>query len=177
MIIFEALAWDHARVSVLLARIERTDSFASGQRRELLARVREVLGPHQSFEDEVLFPELLAVKLARNLVLDAYEEHRVAGRLLDELGGLEASDPEWLARVSTLRGLLERGMHVEETGIFGKAYRMLGHDQGQLLADRYRLHIRRFEPEAPGAAELHWPAAESAVGVEHRASAAAVSDG
>lgn len=118
---FELLKKDHEKVSTLFKEIES----ASGQSKtELFAQLKSELDLHANIEETIFYPALENTEEARDITLEAYEEHKVVKELLAELEGSAPSE-EWDAKLTVLRENVEHHVEEEEGELFTKARQAL----------------------------------------------------
>ena len=98
---FELLKQDHKKVSKLFSEIES----ASGQTKsQLFDQLKAELDLHAHIEETVLYPALENTEEAREITLEAYEEHNVVKDLLGELANAGAPNDEWDAKLTGVEG-------------------------------------------------------------------------
>lgn len=123
---FELLKSDHKRVSQLF---EETES-ASGQgKRQVFKRLKGELDLHAHIEEKILYPALENTGEAREITLEAYEEHKVVKDLLAELAEGGEPDDEWDAKLTVLRENVEHHVEEEEGELFSKARKALSSEK------------------------------------------------
>ena len=119
---FELLKKDHKKVSQLFKEIEA----ASGQRKkEIFARLKTELDVHANVEERIFYPALENKEEARDITLEAYEEHKVVKDLLGELESSNAPEDEWDAKLTVLKENVEHHVEEEEGELFSKARQAL----------------------------------------------------
>jgi len=120
---FELLKKDHEKVSDLFSKIES----ASGQAKlGLFTQLKGELDLHAHIEETVLYPALENTEEAREITLEAYEEHNVVKDLLAQLSSEATPDDEWDAKLKVLKENVEHHVEEEEGEMFGKARQALG---------------------------------------------------
>ena len=72
-------------------------------------------------EEEIFYPELKAHPKAKDIVLEAYEEHHVVDLLMGELELLDVQDETWGAKAQVMKENVEHHMEEEEGDMFRKA--------------------------------------------------------
>jgi hemerythrin superfamily protein len=112
---------DHDRVKRLLEEGETTTERGEKTRTELFARLKTMLTAHEAMEEEVLYPALKAHPKARELTLEAYEEHHVVDLVLEELEMTPVTDEQWGAKFTVAKENIEH--HIEEEE--GEMFRMI----------------------------------------------------
>ncbi len=130
---FELLKKDHKKVSQLFKEIEA----ASGQaKKQIFARLKSELDVHASVEERIFYPALENKEEARDITLEAYEEHKVVKDLLSELATGSAPEDEWDAKLTVLKENVEHHVEEEEGELFSKARKVLSSDEiGELGAE------------------------------------------
>jgi len=117
--IYTLLKADHETVREIFKEMEDTEGRATRER--LVTRLKLELQAHAEAEDMVFYKPLREADDARDIILEAEEEHRVAMRVLGELERLDPEDERWAARVTVLKEMIEHHVQEEEGEIFKKA--------------------------------------------------------
>ena len=157
---FELLKKDHKSVSKLFSEIES----ASGQEKmKVFGRLKAELDLHAHIEETVLYPALENTDEAREITLEAYEEHKVVKDLLGELANAGAPDDEWDAKLTVLKENVEHHVEEEEGELFSKARRALGQSRidqlgTELEAEKARKTGANVKRQADAGAEPAPPA-------------------
>lgn len=138
---FELLKEDHKKVSTLFKEIES----ASGQgKTELFDQLKSELDLHANIEETIFYPALENTEEARDITLEAYEEHKVVKDLLAELEGSAPSE-EWDAKLTVLRENVEHHVEEEEGELFAKARQALSETEIEEIGNQ----IAAAKGEAP----------------------------
>src|SRR5688572_31480777 len=96
---FALLKADHEKVAGILEKIDETTERAVKGRDELFAQLKAELDLHAMIEEEILYPALEETEEAREITLEAYEEHRLVKQLLAELEAEPKDTEEWTAKL------------------------------------------------------------------------------
>ena len=129
---FQLLKNDHKIVSGLFDQIES----ASGKSKtELFTRLKSELDVHAHIEEKIFYPALENKPEAREITLEAYEEHKVVKDLLAELASGRAADDEWDAKLKVLRENVDHHVEEEEGELFDKANDALSDDELERIGD------------------------------------------
>ena len=130
---------DHGRIKRLLEEGEKTTERGEKTRTELFERLKDILTAHEQMEEEVLYPALKAHPKAKELTLEAYEEHHVVDLVLEELEGTPVSDEQWGAKFKVAKENIEHHIEEEETQMFPKCRELFTRDEledmGKRMAD------------------------------------------
>ena len=112
---------DHEKMKGLLNELEATTERGVKTRTELFATIKGELTLHEIVEEEIFYPELKAHPKAKDIVLEAYEEHHVVDLLMGELEALDVADETWGAKALVMKENVEHHMEEEEGDMFKKA--------------------------------------------------------
>ena len=75
---------DHKKVKKLLSDLDSTTERGVKTREELFTKVKQELQVHEAIEEEIFYPALKEHPKAKDLVLEAYEEHNVVDMVMKE---------------------------------------------------------------------------------------------
>jgi len=143
---------DHQLVEQLFRRFERARG--APERRRLATRIVRELSVHAAIEEELFYPALRhRANGAGDRVLLALEEHHLAKLALAEIGGLDAADERFAAKVEVLAENVRHHVHDEERELFALARRTLSPEElrrlGEELQRRRETAPTRPHPSAP----------------------------
>jgi hypothetical protein len=135
----QLLEKDHTKVKGLMDDIEPTTERAVKTREELFTKLRKELEVHEAIEEEIFYPALKEHPKAKDLVLEAYEEHNVVDMVMGEIEGVSYDDETWAAKFTVLKENLEHHIEEEETDMWKKARQVFDADELEELGDRMAL--------------------------------------
>ena len=92
---FNLLKADHQKVAGLFDELESADG---KQKLSVFAEIKTELELHTHIEEKIFYPALEEPKETHDLTLEAYEEHDVVKRLLQELSRARSANEEWEAK-------------------------------------------------------------------------------
>jgi hemerythrin-like domain-containing protein len=134
------LKTDHDKVKQLLTELETTTERGVKTRQELFATIKGELTIHEVIEEEIFYPALKSHPKAKDIVLEAYEEHHVVDVLMGELESLDVSDETWGAKALVMKENIEHHIEEEEGEMFRQARRVFDRqeldDLGTRMAER-----------------------------------------
>lgn len=133
---FALLKEDHRKVAGMLDEIEETTERAIKGREELFTRLKQELDLHAMIEEDIFYPALEDTEEAREITLEAYEEHRLVKQLLAELASEPKDTEEWTAKFSVLKENIEHHVEEEEGELFTKARQALSEDEIEMLGEQ-----------------------------------------
>ncbi len=123
----DLLRKQHRELETLLKEVLHEASVR--ERRALLHEVAARLEVHARIEEEIFYPALRAEVGGRKtelMVLEAYEEHHVVDLVLRDLVRAEPTTPQFDAKLSVFKELIEHHIEEEEHEMFPTAERKLG---------------------------------------------------
>jgi len=127
------LETDHRRLEDLLKQGEDTTERAVSTRTHLLKTITEALAVHELIEERLLYPALRRHPEARDIVLEGFEEHRVADAIVKELHEVAADNEQWAAKFKVLKENIEHHIQEEEGPMFRTARGVMSSDELQAL--------------------------------------------
>jgi hemerythrin-like domain-containing protein len=133
---FALLKADHEKVAGILETIDETTERAVKGRDELFAQLKGELDLHAVIEEEIFYPALEETEEAREITLEAYEEHRLVKQLLAELEAEPKDTEQWSAKFTVLKENIEHHVEEEEGELFKKARQALSEEEIEALGDR-----------------------------------------
>jgi hemerythrin-like domain-containing protein len=141
---------DHDKVKKLLTEGEETTERAEKTRTELLATIKQELTVHEDIEETIFYPALKEHPKAKDIVLEAYEEHNVVDTVMGELEATDVTDERWAAKFTVMKENIEHHIEEEEGEMFTKARQALDDEELSEIADM--MESRRNELRAEAAA-------------------------
>jgi len=127
---------DHNEVKKLLDELDATTERGVKTREELYSKLTTKLQAHEAIEEEILYPALKEHPKAKDLVLEAYEEHHVVDMVVEEIDGLPFDDETWGAKLTVMKENLEHHIEEEETDMFDQCRTVFDKDELEALGAR-----------------------------------------
>ncbi len=137
------LKQDHDKVKKVLSDLDATTERAVKTREELFAKVKQELQVHEAIEEEIFYPALKVHPKAKDLVLEAYEEHNVVDMVMAEIEEVSFEDERWGAKLTVMKENVEHHIEEEETEMFKQARQVF--DSQELEDLGQRMEIRKKE--------------------------------
>ena len=142
----DLLIADHDKVRKLLQDLDKTTERGVRTREDLFKRVKDELTVHEIIEEEIFYPALKEHPKAKEIVLEAFEEHNVVDTLMGELSALPFDDETWGAKFTVMKENIEHHVEEEEGEMFAKARQAFSRDElealGRVMEER-RTEARR----------------------------------
>ncbi len=136
MDVLQLLKEDHDKIKKILTHLESTTDRGVKTREELYTKVRAELQVHEAIEEEILYPALKEHPKAKDLVLEAYEEHNVVDMVIAEIDALPYDDETWGAKLTVMRENVEHHIGEEESEMFEQCRNVFDSDELAELGDR-----------------------------------------
>ena len=144
---FSLLKADHRKVEELFGQLEE----ARGQAKlRLFQQIKTELELHTHIEEKVFYPALEKPKQTHDLTLEAYEEHNVVKKLLQELSRAKTAGEEWQAKTKVLQENVEHHVEEEENELFKKASAVLSEEELAELGEQLAAEKNRKQSRAAG---------------------------
>jgi hemerythrin-like domain-containing protein len=119
---------DHDAIKKWLKDLEETTPRAVKTRQELFGRLKFTLTVHEQMEETVLYPALKQHAEAKDIVLEAYEEHDVVDKILGDLEATPFDDDSWHAKLKVMSENLHHHIEEEEREMFEQARQVFDGD-------------------------------------------------
>jgi hemerythrin-like domain-containing protein len=129
---------DHDVVKRILNDLDSTTERGVKTRQELFAKVRQELEVHEAIEEEIFYPALKEHPKAKELVLEAYEEHHVVDTVMAEIAVVPFEDETWGAKLTVMKENVEHHIEEEEGEMFKQARQVFSTEELKELGDRMR---------------------------------------
>jgi hypothetical protein len=130
---FELLKADHKKVSRFFDELETANGNA---RLNVFGRIKTELELHTHIEETIFYPALEKPEKTHDLILEAYEEHKMVKTLLAKLSRATTANDEWQAQAKVLRENVEHHVDEEENELFDKAAEVLSDEEIEALGQR-----------------------------------------
>ena len=134
---------DHEKVKSVLNELEPTTERAVKTRQELFDKLQNELSIHEIIEEEIFYPALKQHPKAKDIVLEAYEEHGVVDTIMGEMAVLSVEDETWGAKCKVMIENIEHHIEEEEGEMFKQARDVF--DRAELEELGLAMEARRTE--------------------------------
>jgi len=155
---FQLLKEDHKKVAGIFEKLEPTTERGVKTRETLFTQLKNELDVHARIEETIFYPALREHPRAKEIVLEAYEEHNVVDSLLGELGRLPVTDQTWGAKAKVMAENLSHHIEEEEREMFGQARRLFETaelaDLGRRMEDRKISALRTIRTQSQSQADV-----------------------
>ena len=129
---------DHAAVKALFKKYEAAGDQAEQTKQSLFDQIQAELDVHAAIEEQLFYPAVQEGRSAeaKDMVLEALEEHKVVKTLLEEIAALTPADDEFDAKMKVLRENVEHHADEEEQDMFPEAKKQLSDEVRNELGTR-----------------------------------------
>jgi hemerythrin-like domain-containing protein len=132
----QLLKQDHDKVKKLLEQGDSTTERGVKTREELFTKIKSELQVHEAIEEEIFYPALKEHASAKDIVLEAYEEHDVVDTIMGELEQTPPDDETWGAKFTVMKENLEHHIEEEEGEMFDQARSAMEKQELERLGER-----------------------------------------
>jgi len=140
---------DHKQIRRMFREFEASGDNAVKKRAKIVGQIIEMLTVHTYIENEVMYPEVLALLPdLKEDVLESYEEHHVADVLCLELSAMAPDQERFGAKTTVLIENVTHHIEEEEQEWFPKVRAGLSRKQLQELGTRLE-EARKKAPRKP----------------------------
>lgn len=132
----DLLIEQHDEVDELFEMIEKTDD--ADKKTGLFVELADKLAAHATIEEKIFYPAVMAAQSStEEILLESVEEHLAIKRVLSDLLELEASDPQFDAKISVMKEQVEHHAREEEEGeLFPKVKKVFGSDELEAMGQQ-----------------------------------------
>ena len=134
---------DHDTLKKILGDLDSTTERGVKTREELFTRVRRELEVHEAIEEEIFYPALKEHPKAKDLVLEAYEEHNVVDMVVAEIEDTPYDDETWGAKLTVMKENIEHHIEEEEGEMLPHAREVF--ERAELVELGERMQARKEE--------------------------------
>src|SRR6185295_7451061 len=103
---------------------------------EGLSKLKQELSIHEVIEEEIFYPALREHAEAKDIVLEAFEEHDVVNMIMAEIEQTPVDDETWGAKFTVMKENLEHHIEEEEGEMFDKAREIFDRETLVSLGER-----------------------------------------
>jgi hemerythrin superfamily protein len=122
------LSDEHDEVKKLFRQLDKAEGQKAAQ---LWAEISMKLTLHEELEETHFYPQLRKDERAKEIVLEAYQEHHVMDVLIEEINALKPDDEEFHPKVTVLQENTEHHIEEEEGELFPKVRKIWDNEKRQ----------------------------------------------
>ena len=123
----ELLKKDHRKVAELFEQVEATED--EKKHRQLFEQIKGELETHAHIEEAVMYPAFEKKEELKDMVLEAYEEHKQIKTLLREITALSDGSERLDAKLKVMGENVEHHVDEEENEMFPKVKKLYDREQ------------------------------------------------
>ena len=130
--IYDLLKIEHRDVKKLFKQIVDNERYQD----DVYSTIKTALTLHMDAEEKVFYSKLENNPESRDIVLEAFEEHDVGKKIINDIDNSTADDVK-LAKVKVLSEAIDQHIDEEEGDLFKKAKKVLSDDQEHDIARQF----------------------------------------
>ena len=127
---------DHDKAKTVMAELETTTERGVKTREEKWTKLLKELTIHENIEEEVFYPALIEHPEAKDIVLEAMEEHHLVDDIVEQLKDTPFDDEHWGAKFKVTKENVEHHIEEEETEMFKIARQVFSKEELEELGAR-----------------------------------------
>ena len=127
---------DHDKAKKVMDELEKTTERGVKTREEKWTKLLKELTVHENIEEEVFYPALIEHEEAKDIVLEAIEEHHLVDDIVEQLKDTPFDDEHWSAKFKVTKENVEHHIEEEETEMFKIARQVLSKEELEELGSR-----------------------------------------
>ncbi|MGZ4155251.1 MAG: hemerythrin domain-containing protein [Actinomycetota bacterium] len=139
---------DHDKVKKMLQQLEETTERAIQTREEVCTKLKSELVVHEAIEEEIFYRALEQHAEAKDIVLEAYEEHNVVDMVMGEIEQTPFEDETWAAKLTVMKENLEHHIEEEEGEMFKQARDVFDQDTLERLGEQIQARKQELQQAA-----------------------------
>ena len=141
---------DHDTVRDLFKQYEKAGDRAFQTKKDLFEQVKTELEIHAAIEEEIFYPAFKRIreKEAKEIVLEAFEEHAVVKDLLEQLSEMSPEDETFDAKFKVMQENVEHHAEEEEDEMFPEANKNLSNEVLEELGARMEARKESLKTDA-----------------------------
>ena len=127
---------DHDKAKKLMAELEETTERGVRTREQKWTKLLKELTIHENIEEEIFYPALAEHPKAKDLVLEAMEEHHLVDDIVEQLKDTPFDDEHWATKFKVTKENVEHHIEEEETEMFKVARQVFSKEELDELGSR-----------------------------------------
>ena len=120
---------DHVKAKKLMTELEETTERGVKTREQKWTKLLKELTIHENIEEEIFYPALAKHPKAKDIVLEALEEHHLVDDIVEQLKDTPFDDEHWAAKFKVTKENVEHHIEEEETEMFKITRQVLTKDE------------------------------------------------
>lgn len=138
----DLLMEDHQKVSQLFEQAEGTEN--EKKKQQLFEQIKTELETHTHIEETIFYPALQEEEELKDMVLEAFEEHKQVKTLLREISNLSDGSEKFDAKLKVMKENVEHHVEEEESEMFPKVEQFLDETQLEELGQQMEAEKKKF---------------------------------
>jgi len=141
---------DHVKAKKLMTELEETTERGVKTREQKWTKLLKELTIHENIEEEIFYPALMEHPKAKDIVLEAMEEHHLVDDIVEQLKDTPFDDEHWGAKLKVTKENVEHHIEEEETEMFKISRQVFTKEElGELGASMEASKARQMKETMP----------------------------
>ena len=146
----DLLIEDHEKVSALFDEVKATED--EEKHKQLFEQISVELKTHTHIEEAIFYPALKNYEELKDMVLEAFEEHKQVKTLIREIENLSDGSERLDAKLKVMGENVEHHVEEEETEMFPKVEQLLSGAELEDLGEQMEAEKKSFQKNLKAAA-------------------------
>jgi len=142
----ELLKADHQKVSELFEQAENTEN--EKQKEKLFEQIKNELETHTHIEETIFYPAVQPHEELKDMVLEAFEEHKQVKTLLREISNLADGSEKFDAKLKVMKENVEHHVEEEESEMFPKVEQIFSDQKLEELGQEMAAEKKNFSKQS-----------------------------
>lgn len=136
--IIKLIETDHETVRDLMKKILESSSGAIKTREQNFTKFKKEVLEHLHAEENVFYPYLLQKTEDKEIIYEAFEEHRVVRLALPDLDSTDIDDERWKPKFKVVSEVISHHLEEEEDQVFDEAEEIIDDESDSQLAQNFK---------------------------------------
>lgn len=146
----DLLIADHEKVSALFDEVKATED--EEKHKQLFEQISAELKTHTHIEETIFYPALKNYEELKDMVLEAFEEHKQVRTLIREIENLTDGSEKLDAKLKVVIDNVEHHIEEEENEMFPKVEQLFSEAELEDLGDQMDVEKKSFQKNLKAAA-------------------------
>jgi iron-sulfur cluster repair protein YtfE (RIC family) len=138
----DLLMEDHQKVSQLFEQAEGTEN--EKKKQQLFEQIKIELETHTHIEETIFYPALQEQEELKDMVMEAFEEHKQVKTLLREISALTDGSEKFDAKLKVMKENVEHHVEEEESEMFPQVEQFFDETQLEELGQKMEAEKKKY---------------------------------
>lgn len=138
----DLLIEDHEKVSALFEEVKATED--EEKHKQLFEQIKTELEMHTHIEETILYPRFREHEELKDMVLEAFEEHKQVKTLIREIQNLADGSERFDAKLKVMGENVDHHVEEEESEMFPKVEELYSEEQLEELGQQLEVEKKAY---------------------------------